>query len=248
MSWRILLGAAAGVLAGVVGVPVAAAVAVGVGVYAASVLVAMPKATTRVRIDPFTVGEPWRQLAQAGLRARQRLASITSGTEQGPLRERLQDILTRLDRGLADGWAAAKRGDELDGAVSRLDPTALRSRLTTLQQRAAANPTDDLGAAIASVESQLATAERLKQLSATTADRLRLSQARLDELVARAAEVTVGTSATDTFAHEVDSLVVELEALHRAVDDVARAEAPAVDVDADEATGRDAGRALGQGE
>ena len=46
-----------------------------------------------------------------------------------------------------------------------------------------------------SIESQLASADRLKALSPSTADRLRLTQARIDELVARAAEVSVGTTA-----------------------------------------------------
>ena len=138
----------------------------------------------------------------------------------GPLRDRLQDIADRLDDGLREGWQIAKRGDQIDRAVTKLDPTRLRSRLETLRAQAAAEPTDDLAAAIASVERQLASADRLKQLSATTADRLRLTQARLDELVARAAEVSVGASDTDRFAHDVDDLVVELEGLHQAVQEL----------------------------
>ena len=77
--------------------------------------------------------------------------------------------------------------------------------------------TENLDAAVASVEGQLASADRLKQLSASTADNLRLTQSRLDELVARAAEVSVGAGDTDRFAHDVDDLVLELESLHEAV-------------------------------
>ena len=135
----------------------------------------------------------------------------------GPLRDRLQDIADRLDAGLREGWEVAKRGDQIDAAVRQLDPTRLRSRLDTLRGQAAAGPTDNLAAAIASTEGQLASAERLKQRSAETADHLRLTQSRLDELVARAAEVSVGTSDTDRFAHDVDDLVLELEGLHQAV-------------------------------
>ena len=72
-------------------------------------------------------------------------------------------------------------------------------------------------AAVESVESQLASAERLKALSASTADRLRLTQARLDELVARAAEVSVGSTDTAIYEHDVDNLVIELEGLRQAV-------------------------------
>ena len=67
------------------------------------------------------------------------------------------------------------------------------------------------------MESQLASAERLKALSASTADRLRLTQARLDELVARAAEVSVGRTDGATYEHDVDNLVIELEGLRQAV-------------------------------
>ena len=63
----------------------------------------------------------------------------------------------------------------------------------------------------------MASADRLKQLSTSTADRLRLTQARLDELVSRAAEVSIGASDTDGFAHDVDDLVLEVEGLRLAV-------------------------------
>ncbi|MDQ3468962.1 MAG: hypothetical protein M3487_04215 [Actinomycetota bacterium] len=138
-------------------------------------------------------------------------------TSAGPLRDRLQGILDRLDGGLQEGWRIAKRGNEIDGMVRGLDPTRLRSRLDTLERQAATAPTESTSAAIAAVESQLASADRLKALSASTADRLRLSQARLDELVSRAAEVSIGAGDTEHFAHDVDDLVLELEAMHLAV-------------------------------
>ena len=78
----------------------------------------------------------------------------------------------------------------------------------------------NLDEALASVESQLATADRLQQLSSNTADRLRLTQAKLDELVARAAEVSIGASSTEDFADDVDDLVIELEGLRQAVQEL----------------------------
>ncbi|MET0144168.1 MAG: hypothetical protein ABW328_05195 [Ilumatobacteraceae bacterium] len=217
MSWRILLGAAVGVVTALVGVPVIGAVVIGLAVYAGSVLLAVPKGPPTTTIDPFSVGEPWRHFVQAALRSKRQLDTTIQATKSGPLRDRLQSIADRLAAGLAEGWATAKRGDEIDTAVRTLDPTRLRSRLATLQSQADAAPTDNLTAALASVESQLASADRLKALSARTADNLRLTQARLDELVARAAEVSVGASDTDRFASDVDDLVLELESLHEAV-------------------------------
>jgi hypothetical protein len=222
LSWRILLGAAVGLAAALVGMPALGAIGVGLAVYAASVAAAMPKAPKRPVIDAFTVGEPWRQFVQTAQRSRRQLRDTLAEAPEGPLRDRLQDIADRLDRGLLEGWQIAKRGNEIDGIVRRLDPTRLRSRLATLQTQASNEPTENVTAAIASVESQLASADRLKALSADTADHLRLAQARLDELVSRAAEVSVGASDTGHFAHEVDELVLELEAMHQAVQELPR--------------------------
>jgi hypothetical protein len=217
VSWRIVLGAAAGVAAGLLGVPVLGAIAIGVAVYAGAVVLAMPKAPRTTQIDPFAISEPWRHFVQGAQRSKRRLTETVRATKPGPLHDRLQDIAERLDAGLEEGWLIAKRGDEIDAAIRALDPARLRSRLDTLRMQSSTAPTANLDAAVASVESQLASAERLKELSASTADSLRLTQARLDELVARAAEVSVGTSDTDRFAHDVDDLVLELEGLHQAV-------------------------------
>jgi len=217
LSWRLLLGAGVGVLAAVAGLPVVAAIALGLVVYAGSVLVGLPRAAGRATIDPFTVGEPWRHFVRAAQRSQRQLTTTVRSTATGPLRDRLQGILERLDGALEESWRIAKRGDEIDHVVGGLDPTRLRSQLDTLRRQAGEPPTEHASASIASVESQLASADRLKALSASTADRLRLTQARLDELVSRAAEISVGAGDTDHFANDVDDLVLELEALHLAV-------------------------------
>jgi hypothetical protein len=217
LSWRILAGAAAGVVAGLLGVPWWGAVAIGLVVYGAAVALAAPKPAARVRLDPFALSEPWRQFVQSAQRSKRQLADTVRAARAGPLRDRLQDIVDRLDDAIVESWQIARRGDEIDSAVKSLDPPRLRSRLDTLRSQATSAPSDDLAAAIASVESQVASADRLKQLSATTANRLQLTQARLDELVSRAAEVSIGASDTDGLAHDVDDLVLEVEGLRLAV-------------------------------
>ena len=62
----------------------------------------------------------------------------------------------------------------------------------------------------------------MKEKSAQTAGKLRLTQTRLDELVARAAEVSVGSGDTDAYQHDVDDLVIELESLRLAVEETRR--------------------------
>jgi len=220
LSWRLLLGVGVGIVAGLLGLPIVAAIGVGAAAYAVSVMIAMPRATT-VAIDPFVLGEPWRRLMQDAQGASRKLHTTVASTTEGPLRSTLQAIADQLEHGLAEAWAVARRGDEIDDAVRRLDPTALRSKLATQRQRAAAAPSPDADAAVASVERQIDTADRLKQHSAETADALRLTQTRLDELVARASEVQVGVVDTDAYRRDVDDLVIKLEALHQAVQETA---------------------------
>ena len=219
LSWRVLFGAGVGVVAAVAGAPIIAAVVAGVAAYGGTVLAAMPKGPKPVHIDPFALSEPWRQLMQQAQGSGRKLRSSVAGGSNGPLTETLAGIATQLERGLGEAWEIARRGDEIDEAVRRLDPTALRSKLSTLQEQAGDEPSAEHGAAIESVERQLATADRLKQQSADTAASLRLTQTQLDELVARASEVQLGAVDTAQYQRDVDDLVVRLEALHQAVEE-----------------------------
>jgi methyl-accepting chemotaxis protein len=219
LSWRILLGVGVAVALAFTPIGVPAAIGVGLLAYAGLVAAAMPRGSKQAQIDPFTLSEPWRQMVQGAQRAGRRLHETVSRTSAGPLRERLDGIVGKLDRALAECWEIARRGDDIDEAVGRLDPTGLRSKLGTLRAQAKAGPSDDLAAAIASVEGQLASADRMKELSTQTADRLRLTQTRLDELVARTAEVSIGASDTAAYASDVDDLVVEIEAMRLAVEE-----------------------------
>ncbi|NNE12617.1 MAG: hypothetical protein HKN41_10300 [Ilumatobacter sp.] len=222
LSWRILAGIGAGVVLGLLGTPVALAVAGGAVAYGGLVATAMPERRPKLQIDPFTLGEPWRQLMQSADSAARKLRRTVADTSDGPLRSSLESIAARLEHGLIEAWEVAKRGDEIDDAVRRLDPTALRSKRDTLQQQADRDDgaaSSETASAIASVERQLATADRLKQQSAETAATLRLMQTQLDELVARATEVRIGAADTETYRREVDELVIELEALHQAVEE-----------------------------
>jgi hypothetical protein len=127
--------------------------------------------------------------------------------------------VARLDHGIEEAWEVATRGDEIDRAIRRLDPTALRSRLQTFQNQAATAPSPELDEAITSVKRQLETADRLRVLSNQTALKLRLGQTRFEELVARAEEVSIGMSDSDRWATDVDALVDELEAFRLALEE-----------------------------
>ena len=224
MSWRILLGVGVAAVTAIAGLPLGIAIALGAGLYVGSVFAAMPRSASPPAIDPFTLSEPWRRLIQQAQASKRKLRSTIDGLDDGPLRQQMRSIDDQLEHALAEAWQIARRGDEIDEVVRTLDPPRLRSKLATLQAESqvssASQPGErspDAQAAIASVEQQLATADRLKRQSAETADALRAAQTRLDEVVARAGEVRIGAVDTETYAHEVDEVVVRLEALHQAV-------------------------------
>ncbi len=72
---------------------------------------------------------------------------------------------------------------------------------------------------IEALEAQIASAQRLQRTSDDAQSRLRLLDARFDELVARGVEVSIGSGDTDVFGDEVDGLVSDLESLRTALEE-----------------------------
>ena len=84
--------------------------------------------------------------------------------------------------------------------------------------RQLASATDE--ATRTSVQAQLQSAARIRATRDDTDSRLRLLTTRMGELVAQAAEVSVGTDSTDQLGTGVDDVVTQLEALRLALNDI----------------------------
>jgi hypothetical protein len=162
------------------------------------------------RVDPFGVGEPWRRHVAAAQSAQRRFVTIVGAMNQGPLRSRMADIGRQVDRGVLECWQIAKHGDQLDDTIRSLDGAALRARL----ERA----TDD--AMRTSIQAQLDSLDRIRAARDQTNARLHGLQTQLGELVSQAAEVSIGSDNTAELGSAVDDVVVQLEALLQAVDEV----------------------------
>jgi hypothetical protein len=161
-------------------------------------------------IDPFTLSEPWRRHVSTAQSAQRRYTEIVAATPSGPLKANMESITRQVQRGVEECWLIAKRGDELDAALNRLDTTSLRARL----EAATDEPTQ------ASLQAQLDSAQRIKATRDDTDGKLRLLDARLGELVAQAAEVSVGTDTTDELGSGVDDVVTQLQSLRLAIQDI----------------------------
>lgn len=217
IAWRAAAGVGTGLVLTVAGLAWPVAVAGGAAVTIG--LLAAGRRPTRVRTpprDPFTLSEPWRHNVVAVQRACRRLRHTLGEIDPGPLHGRLQSIVERLDHGVEETWRIARRGDEIDAAIRRLDPTALRERRRALLAAdGAAHPE-----AIESLDSQLATVGRLRDRSEAMSDRLRVSVTRFDELTARATEIALGAGDVDSYGDDLDGLIIELESLRLAAEEM----------------------------
>jgi hypothetical protein len=164
----------------------------------------------RLSIDSFTLSEPWRRYVSAAQAAQRRYTDIVAATAAGPLRSNMESITRQVQRGVEECWLIAKRGDELDVALSRLDRPSLQARLES--------STDD--ATRTSLQAQLDSAERIRATRNDTDQQLRLLNTRLGELLAQAAEVSVGSDTTSDLGSAVDDVVTQLQSLRLAVEDV----------------------------
>lgn len=218
--------AGAGMAAGIVaGAPVVLAAGIGAAAWAGRVLAAVPRDDPGERPQPDRLSEPWRTYATQAQDAKRRFDEVVAGVPAGPLRDRLARLAERLDDGVAESWRIARRGHEVVGAIGQIDTVSAAAELAEL--RRSGDAAREAGAATArALEAQLASADRLAALAGHTRDRLRLLDARFDELLARTVEVSVGAGDTTGLGDDVDELVTELEALRVAMDEAEQASQP----------------------
>ena len=213
----ILLAGAGASVAIVAGLPIAAAVGLGALAWLGRVALAIPRQAKGERIDPFALSEPWRHFVQDALQAQARYNRAITSAAPGPLRERLVEIGGRIEDGVDECWRIAKRGDDLDEALHHLDPTQAVKELALAER----DPTT-LAGTLEALRAQVESAQRLDRTAVDARDRLRLLNARLDEAVARAIELSVGTGSTvqlGGLGTDVDNHVGEMESLRQALED-----------------------------
>jgi hypothetical protein len=226
-------GAAIGIVAtapvsvplAVVGAVVGGAVGLG-----ARLAAAMPRSGAGPRMDPFAVNEPWRHAVLDAIRAQGRFTSAIKTFREGPLKAAVSSVASRLDDAVNECWRVAQQGQLMTEARSAIND---REVIWELQQARTAlgtgSPNDTQARRIRSLESQLETAARMDALIESTKDQLDLLNARLDESVTRAIELSVSgrQGGVDSLGDDVEGIVDELSSLRLAIEDVDGAGGPA---------------------
>lgn len=219
----IVLGGVGTAIGIVAGLPIAAAAGVGALAWAARVALGLPRGHRADRIDPFTLSAPWRKSVHEALQAQRRFNEAVRKADPGPLQDRLRDIGGRIDTGVRECWRVAQRGEAIDDGLKTLDVERTKRELVDVERDLRAGDDPRLAQTRDSLRSQLHSAQRMIDAVQDARNQLRLLDARLDEAVTRAIELSL-RSASDAdvsgLGSDVESLVTDMEALRGALEDV----------------------------
>lgn len=206
-------GAAAAILGGL---PLLAVAGAGVLAYGVRVLSMLPRLRHHSNIDPMSIADPWRSFVREALDAQRRYRKAVAGANPGPMRDKLVEIGERVDDGVDECYRIAKRGDALVDAIDNLDAVSARKDLETAKAAARATPGDAQEGTVKALQAQVDSADRLISVARDAQDKVRLLDARLDEAVARAVELSIRADDVGQLGDvggDIDGLVNEMESL-----------------------------------
>ena len=173
-------------------------------------------------IDPFTLGEPWRQLVSGALKSQTRYRELVAGAPEGAVRSQLLAVGGRIDDAVEECWAIAQQGNRIDRTASQMRIEVTRSQLAALETDEPLDDADQERAA--ALQARIDAHARLVRAARDGENHLRVLEARLQESAARGAELAVTSSVAPVAAleSEVGSVTNELEALRAALEETSR--------------------------
>jgi chromosome segregation ATPase len=176
------------------------------------------------RVDAYALGEPWRRFVIDAQSAQGRYRRAVKRSRPGPLKEKLEELGGQIDQAVRECWRVACQGNTLGGAIRQLETDRVEAELAAARRELKSDRSSaSLQATVNALEAQLSSAERLAEVWRNSRDRLRVLNAQLDEAVARAVELSVGTStnaaAVGGVTDQVAGVVSDMEALRQALEE-----------------------------
>jgi hypothetical protein len=228
MAPSAILAAGAGAsIAIIAGAPLAITALIGAAAYGLLVAVRLPRraGSSQREIDPKALSEPWRHYVHEALGARRRFGDVVRGARSGPVRDRLAEIGARVDSAVDECWRVARHGDALDEGVHSLNLREVTGRLDEMRPLRPESPgaAESFDRTIEALEAQLASGQRIAEVATDARRRLEVLDARLDEAVARAVELSLSAgdaSELSGLGADVDQLVGDMEALRQGLEEV----------------------------
>jgi hypothetical protein len=208
-------GAAVGILVG--GGPIGAVLLGAVG-WLARVGLALPRRPESPLGRTADLPDPWRGFVEDAQSANESFAEAVKSTDAGPLRDRLTEIGANLRHGVEACHTIAARGAEISRARRHIDVPSIERELASISRDGRESTVQTIEA----LQAQLDTASRMDDVIRDTRDRLRLQNARMDESVARAIELSVkaeDVTELEGLGDNVGDLVTQLDAMRQALDD-----------------------------
>ena len=209
----IVLGGAGAAAAILGGLPVLAIAGIAALVYGIRVAMMLPRKQRGSRIDPMSIADPWRAFMREALDAQRRYRKAVAASNEGPMRDRLIEIGERVDAGVDECWRIARRGDALQEAIANLDVPNARAELEQAKQQSRDDKNDPT---VQSLQAQVDSADRIIEVAKDAQNKLRLLDARLDEAVARAVELSIqaeDVAELGGLGGQVDDVVSDMETL-----------------------------------
>lgn len=166
-------------------------------------------------IDPWSAPPRFRPCVSDALDARRRYQELLDGLRAGAVHERLAGMLPQLEACVGTIWDTVQRAAELERVLATLDP----ERVTEDFKRARRSGADEQ--MVEALRERFASVQRLINTLDDLDERLRLLEARLGGLVARAAEVALAAGeGADDLDRDLQALGMELGTLQDGLRDL----------------------------
>ena len=149
------------------------------------------------------IADPWRSFVREALDAQRRYRKAVERATPGPLRDSLVEIGERIDEGVDECWRiadAATRSSTRSATSTRCRPARISRRPSGQRTR---TPGDAQDETVKALQAQVDSADRLINVARDAQDKLRLLDARLDEAVARAVELSIRPTTSASSAGSV---------------------------------------------